>query len=107
MSTAQRKHLTGCAWFWVWVVVGGAAALSVVSFGPLLLLPVVLVAFLMARKPSIRESAFGLVSGVGTLLLAVAWINRTGEYFDPRPWLVLGAALFIAGIAAHAVRERR
>jgi hypothetical protein len=91
----------------VWAVVGGAAALSVVSSGPLLGLPVALVAFLLARKASIRESAFGVVSGVGLLLLAVGWINRTGESLDPRPWWALGSAFLVAGVAAHAVRERR
>ena len=52
--------------------------------------------------------AAGLVLiGIGCVLLAVGWINRTGEFFDPRPWWALGSAFLVAGVAAHAVRERR
>src|SRR5690348_10754784 len=107
MTVARRRHLVGCAWFWAWAVIGGGAAFSVVSFlGTLTALPVAIVALLMARSSTVRESAFGLVSGVGLTLLAVGWINRTGEALDPRPWWILGAALLGAGIAAHAVKER-
>ena len=108
VNPSRRKHLVGCAWFWAWAVVGAGAALSVLSFiGTLTVLPVALAALFMGRKENIRESAFGLVSGVGLLLLYVGWIHRTGEFLDPRPWFGFGTALVVAGIAGHLARERR
>jgi hypothetical protein len=97
----------GCAWFWAWAVLGAGVALSVLSLGFLTGIPVALAAWLMARKRTVRESAFGAVSGAGLLLLYVGWIQRSGEFYDPRPWWALGSALLIGGIAAHAIRERR
>jgi hypothetical protein len=80
----------------------------VVSFiGTLTVLPVVLAMVLMARSPTIRESVFGVVSGVGLLLLYIGWIHRTGYDLDPRPWVGLGSALLIAGIVGHALRSRQ
>ena len=108
MSVARRHHLVGCVWFWAWALVGAGAALSVISFiGTLTAAPVALVAFFMALRPRIRESAFGAVSGAGLLLLYIGWIHRSGEFYDPRPWWAVGSALLGFGIAAHAVRERR
>lgn len=104
---SRREHLVGCAWFWAWAPVGAGFAVSVVSFiGTLTIWPTALLAFLMGRHPTIRQSAFGLLSGAGLLLLYVAWLNRAGDGFDPRGWLVAGALFLVAGIAGHAVRER-
>ncbi|HSS81589.1 MAG TPA: hypothetical protein VLK24_10365 [Gaiellaceae bacterium] len=36
---ARTEHLAGCAWFWVWAVVGFGLALGAISLGPLVLLP--------------------------------------------------------------------
>jgi len=108
MSQAGRRHLAGCGWFWTWAAVGAGAALSVVSFiGTLTALPVVLAALLMLRQPTIRRSAFGVLSGAGLLLLYIAWLHRDGEYLNPIPWLVIGFVLLVAGIAGHALREQR
>jgi hypothetical protein len=117
--TSRRAHLVGCGWFWAWALLGSAAALGVLSLGPILLAPAVVLAALMASRPAIRGSAFGLLSGAGALLLYVAWVQRAGpgttcwstqtasgcdEHLNPLPWLVLGIVLFIGGIAAHARR---
>jgi hypothetical protein len=107
VTQARRTHLVGCAWFWAWALVGAGAAFSTVSFaGTLTALPVALVALLMARQPSVRRSSFGVISGVGLLLVAVGWIQRSGEALDPLPWLALGLVLLLAGVTGHALRER-
>jgi hypothetical protein len=117
--TSRRAHLAGYGWFWAWALVGTAAALATVSFGPILAAPILLVAYLMASRPEVRRSAFGVLSGVGALLLYVAWVQRAGpgttcwqtqtssgceQHLNPLPWLLAGIVLFIGGIAAHARR---
>jgi hypothetical protein len=100
----------------VWALLGCAAALGFVSLGVLVLAPVAIVGALMASRPTIRRSAFGLLSGAGILLLYVAWLQRAGpgttcwrtatasgcdQHLNPLPWLLIGIALFIGGIVAH------
>jgi hypothetical protein len=112
---AQRSG--GWGWFFVWALLGSAAALGTVSLGPLLLVPTALVAVLVWRRPQSRRSAFGLLTGAGTLLLYVAWVQRDGpgttcwhtatasgcdQHLNPLPWLVLGLVLVAAGFVAHA-----
>lgn len=108
--------------FVAWVVVGCALALGVVSFalGPLVLIPAVIVAALLARKPSSRRGAYGALIGVGLLLLYVAFLNRQGpgttcwdhgtssgcdEHLNPLPWLALGLAFVVSGFLAHRLRR--
>jgi hypothetical protein len=87
-------------------VVGAAGALSFVSFiGTLTLLPTLIAGALLWWRRSSRESAFGVWTGAGALLLYIAWLHRDGD-IDPRPWLVLGALLFVAGIAGYVLRRR-
>jgi hypothetical protein len=122
MSTIHpRARIVGCRWFWVWALVGSAAALTVVSFvGFLLLPPVLLVGGFMASRRTIRRSAFGLLSGAGLLLLYVAWLQRAGpgttcwqrgtssgcdQHLNPLPWLIAGLALFVGGAVGHARRR--
>lgn len=90
------------------------------SLGVLVLEPVVVISWLMALRPAIRRSAFGVLSGIGVLLLYVAWVQRAGpgttcwqtagasgceQHLNPLPWLLAGIALFIGGIVGHA-RQR-
>jgi hypothetical protein len=55
----------GWGWFFVWAFLGSAAALSTVSLGPLLLLPVALFGVFLWTRPAVRRSAFGLLTGAG------------------------------------------
>jgi hypothetical protein len=114
-------HLADCASFWAWAVVGCALAFGAVSLGPLLLVPVAILAVVMASRTS-RGSAFGLLTGVGLLLLFVSYVNREGpgttcwqhgtasgcdDHLNPLPWLVLGLGLVVAGIGAFALTRAR
>jgi hypothetical protein len=48
------------------------------------------------------EGAFGLLSGVGAFLLLIAYIQRSGQSYDPSHWLVAGLAFFTIGVVGHA-----
>ena len=83
-----RAHVAGCRWFWAWALLGSVAALGFVSLGVLVLAPVVAAGVLMASKPAIRRSAFGLLTGAGILLLFVGGSNepaRARRAGRPRP----------------------
>lgn len=112
-----RAHIAACGWFWAWALVGCAAALGVVSLGVLVLAPVAVIGWLLASRPASRRSAFGLATGIGVLLLYVAWVQRAGpgttcwqtarasgcgQHSNPLPWLLAGIALFVGGIVVHA-----
>ena len=117
IPASSRRRRTGWVWFWAWALVGVGAALAAVSLGPLLLIPVALVAALMVSRPAIRRSAFGLLSGAGGLLLYVAYVQRDGpgttcwhtatasgcdQHLNPLPWLVIGIFCLLGGVVAHA-----
>ncbi|OAI44525.1 hypothetical protein AYO38_00055 [bacterium SCGC AG-212-C10] len=44
----------------------------------------------------------GLLSGLGLVVLLVAFIQRDGEWMDPRPWFAVGAALVAIGVLGFA-----
>ncbi|HEY3551732.1 MAG TPA: hypothetical protein VGK68_11810 [Gaiellaceae bacterium] len=111
----------GWGWFFVWALLGSSWALATTSLGPLLLVPTALLAvFVWRRIPAARRSAFGLLTGAGTLLLYIAWLQRDGpgttcrhippaglqcdQHLNPLPWLVIGIVLVLAGFVAHARR---
>jgi hypothetical protein len=113
-QTAQSAG--GWSWFFVWALLGSAAALGTVSLGPLLLVPTALLGVFLWRRSGVRRSAFGLLSGAGALLLYVAWVQRDGpgttcwhtatasgcdQHLNPLPWLIAGIALIVAGVVAH------
>src|SRR2546430_9530369 len=116
-QSARRSG--GWGWFFVWALLGSAAALGTVSLGPLLLLPVALFGVFLWTRPGVRRSAFGLLTGAGALLLYDAWVQRNGrgttcwhpvtasgcdEHLNPLPYLIASAPLDVAGAAPHALR---
>jgi hypothetical protein len=117
----SRSHLLGCGWFWAWALVGAIASLGLLSLGVLALLPAAgLAAVLLRRGPS-ETHAYGLLTGAGFFLLVVAYLQRQGpgttcwkratasgcdQHLDPRPWLVAGVILVLAGVIAQARSSR-
>lgn len=108
------------SWFAAWMLVGGALALGFVSLGVLALVPAAVLAAAISRSQKGRESAYGALSGIGLLLLFVAWLNREGpgttcwqhgtasgcdEHLNPLPWLALGVAFVVGGFVAHRLRR--
>jgi len=56
----------------------------------------------VTQKPP--HAGLGQSRGAGGLFLFVAWLQRGGDSLDARPWLAIGLALAVAGIAGHARR---
>ena len=113
------SHWTGCSWFWGWALVGAAFTIGAVSLGVLVLVPGTVAVVLMTRRRPIR-GAFGLFTGVGAVLLVVAYLQRPGPgescaravtgvvcdlHLDPLPWLVAGVLCVAAGLVGHARQD--
>jgi hypothetical protein len=119
-NQSRYAHAVGCRWFWVWALLGVAAAFGFLVIGMLAVAPVAVVGGALTARPAIRRSAFGFASGVGLLLLYVAWVQRAGpgttcwqrgaasgcdQHLNPVPWLIVGLGLFVGGVVGHA-RQR-
>jgi hypothetical protein len=102
---AWKSHLGGCAWFWGWALVGVGLALGFLSLGVFALVPVLLVGVFLARRRPVDP--FGIISGIGVMLLVVAYIQRSGQSYDPIHWFVAGLLVFTAGVVGHAWRSAR
>jgi hypothetical protein len=98
--TAPSSHRLGCAWFWAWALLGAVAALGSLSLGPLLTIPT-LVAGVVVYTRRGAHGAFGLLSGIGAVLLVIAYVQRSGQHYDPLHWLVAGIVFLAAGVVGH------
>ena len=103
--------------FAAWAMVGAGACLGLLTaltIGPVLLVAVVVALVVLVRRPvSVYAAMTGLMSGIGVVLLTIAYLNRhgPGEYcetsateqhctseWSPWPWLVVGLLLVGAGV---------
>ena len=118
----------GPAWFGAWLAVGAAFALSFLGAPSIGLfdLPVALVLLvIVVRRSQHLPEAIGLVSGIGVMLLLVAFRNRDYEPcsngfqrlapgqqsvscggWNPHPWLYLGLAVTAAGVLAYLAASK-
>ena len=107
-------------WFGAWVLTGAAGALGLISLGPILLAPAVVLAGLLASRPGPRHWRAGLGAGAGLVFLYVAYRQRHGpgttcwhtatasgcdQSLNPLAWLVL--AVVLLGWALASARVRR
>jgi len=116
-ASRPSAHLTGCAGFWLWALVGAGLVFGLISFVIFFLIPPVVLAVLLARRSRWTEcpALLGIVAGAGLPLLVVAalnwsdWHNRTIGDATPNPfyWGAVGICLLVAGIAAYRLRSRR
>ena len=110
--------------FACWMLVGAAAGLGVLTpftLGPWLIVGAAVVAVLLALTLGGGPALAGLLSGAGVVPLFVAWLNRAGpgtvcttagggedclDEWSPWPWIVVGAALIVAGAVLYRSLER-
>jgi hypothetical protein len=108
MSLLSRAHLLSCNWFWAWALAGAASTLGLLVLGMLAIPPVALIVWAMVSRGRTGSPAFGLLTGIGAVLLYVAAVQRGGDQtLDARPWLIAGALFAVAGVLAHARGLRR
>ena len=124
----RPRRLSGWTAFGSTVVMGALLAFSFLSFAGRLPWPFILIlsAILIWLRPPIRAE-FGLISGIGVFLLFIGVVHLrdtpcppsgivisadiSGVYscggLDSKPWLIVGSAVFVAGIGLFvAARER-
>ena len=96
----------GWPWFLAWCVAGAAFAFSFLtglSIGLLVLPFAAAVLFAVAWLTPGLSELFGLLGGVGLILLLVAAVNRDGDGVDPAPWLVAGILACAAAVGGYAI----
>jgi hypothetical protein len=104
-AIAKRKsHLAGCGWFWAWALVGVGYGFGISVIGIFTIPAATIAVVFMARRRPIR-GAFGVATGVGSVLLYVAYIQRSGESYNPIHWFVPGIVFFAAGLLGHALTD--
>ena len=115
---------TGPTWagFTLFALIGAGFILGFLTLSVLFVVPIVVAVVVMVVRPNVLKSSVGLVTGAGSVLIYVAYVQRRGpgtvcwqtatasgceEYLNPWPWLVVGVVLVIAGILTHVSRIRR
>ncbi len=104
------NRASGWDWFGAWAFVGALCAFAFVSMASigLFVAPVALLAlFFVGRKGVRGPELFGLVAGVGAIVIVIGALNTGGDgWLDPRPWFIAGAALVAANVVAYSSARR-
>jgi hypothetical protein len=103
--------------FWLWAVVGVGFGFGISQVGIFTVPASALVAIILLRQPRFRGSAFGVLVGIGAVLLLVAYLNREGPGTvcethrngiecayglpDPKKWAAAGLVLVVLGLLGH------
>jgi LPXTG-motif cell wall-anchored protein len=116
-----RSGLATWVGFVAWTVIGAAATFGLIVYAVLAIVPVAIIVGLAARTRSIQGSWYGVLVGIGSILLLVAYLQRRGpgtvcwhtatasgcdEYLNPWPFLVAGITLVAAGFVYFVKRRR-
>jgi hypothetical protein len=118
-SLSPRSQLP---WFIAWAAVGAGFALGISVLGVFTIPAALLVTVLLVLRHHADRSALGILVGIGSLALYIAYVQRKGpgtvhwhtstasgsdQYLDPRPWLAAGILLVAVGVVAFFWRQRR
>lgn len=92
--------------FWLWALVGLGFGFGVTALGVFTVPASLLITILLLRRPRFRRSVYGVLVGIGAVLILIAYINRDGP-FNARHWLLAGLALVAAGLIAQSLNTGR
>jgi uncharacterized membrane protein YedE/YeeE len=109
--------------FWLWALVGVGFGLGISVVGLFTVPASAIATIVLLTKPRLRESAYGVLVGIGVPLLVVAFLNREGpgtvchtidggrgtqcdDLYDPRKWAAVGLAFVLAGLLAQILAAR-
>lgn len=98
MTFRDRVGSLGDWRFWVWAVVGTGFGFVISAIGIFTVLPSLLVTIFLLTRPRFRESVFGILVGIGAVLLLVAYINRGPGDFNALHWALAGLGFVLAGM---------
>jgi uncharacterized membrane protein YedE/YeeE len=104
--------------FWLWAVVGVSFGFGISVVGLFTVPAATLITIFLLTTRRTRQSASGILVGIGVPLLVVAYLNREGpgtvchsfdgghgtqcdDLYDPRKWLLAGLVFIVAGMAAQ------
>jgi hypothetical protein len=117
----SRPPRTLLPWFLAWAAVGLGFGLVVSVIGIFAVPLALLATALLIIFHHADRSALGILTGVGLVLLFVAYVQRRGPgtvtwhtatasgsdtYLDPRPWLAAGVVLVAIGVGAFVWQGR-
>lgn len=111
-SAVAPSRRTRWHWFLAWCITGAVFSFSYVtglSIG-LLILPFAVVLLLLAAwyAPGPGEALFGFITGIGVVLLLIAFIQRDGEWVSPAPFLLGGISACMLAVGGYVIlREQR
>jgi hypothetical protein len=121
--SAQKRYAVGS--FLASMAVGAGLSfgvLAILSIGVFVLAGTAIGTFFLVRRSDALAGVAGLVSGFGLPLLYVAFLNRSGpgmictatatgtscaDQWSPWPWLWIGSALVVVGLAWFIVGSDR
>jgi hypothetical protein len=120
---AARSSLGDWA-FWLWAVVGVGFGFAISVIGLFTVPAATLLTILLLTRKRSRQSAYGILVGIGVPLLVVAYLNREGpgtvchsidggrgtqcdDLYDPRKWAAVGLAFVLAGLLAQILASGR
>ena len=101
MTFRDRIGSLGNWTFWLWAAVGVGFGCVISVIGVFTVLPSVVATIFLLRRPRFRESVFGILVGIGAVLLLIAYINRGPGDFNARHWLLAGLGFVLAGVLAQ------
>ena len=96
MTASTVSHRPAPLWFLAFVAIGVLVGLSLVSFGWLVLGPMVLIVGISLVSSTARRSVSGLAVGVGVVFVFFAVTGDDRSYVVP--FLAMGIPLLVVGV---------
>ena len=98
MSFHERIGRLGDWTFWVWAVVGVGFGFGISVIGLITVPASIIATIALLTQKRLRRALYGILVGIGAVLLLIAYINRGPGDFNARHWLLAGLVFMLAGL---------